>query len=162
MSRTSPRAAGLSRPFGGRCAAAVRSSPTCRWCCGRDGDPIRLTGQLRLAVRDLDPSLAVSHVRLMDQIAADSFSTPRISLYLVVLFAALALSLAAIGIYGVVSYSVNQRMHEFGMRVALGAGPWHVMRLVMRQGVALTAIGAAWDWPSRWPWRASWTACCMA
>ncbi len=107
------------------------------------GDPIRLTGQLRLAVRDLDPSLAVAHVRLMDQIAADSFSTPRISLYLVVLFAALALSLAAIGIYGVVSYSVNQRMHEFGMRVALGAGPWHVMGLVMRQGVALTAIGAA-------------------
>ena len=104
-------------------------------------DPVRLTGQLRRAVHDLDPSLAVAHVRLLDQIAAESFSTPRFSLYLVGLFAALALSLAAIGIYGVVSYSVSQRMHEFGMRVALGAGPWDVMRLVMGQGVALTTIG---------------------
>ena len=103
----------------------------------------QLTTQLRLAVRELDPSLAVAHVRLLDQIAAESYSTPRIALYLVGLFAALALTLAAIGIYGVVSYSVSRRMHEFGMRVALGAGRWDVMRLVLWQGVTLTAIGAA-------------------
>jgi len=104
-------------------------------------DPVRLTGHLREAVRGLDPSLAVADVRLLDQVAAESFSTPRISLFLVGLFAALALSLAAIGIYGVISYSVSQRMHEFGMRVALGASSWDVIRLVMGQSVALTAIG---------------------
>ncbi|SPE40917.1 conserved membrane hypothetical protein [Candidatus Sulfopaludibacter sp. SbA3] len=120
------------QPFGfGNMSVVLRSS----------ADTLRLASQLRLAVRELDPSLAVAHVRLLDQIAAESFSTPRISLYLVALFAALALSLAAIGIYGVISYSVSQRMHEFGMRMALGASPWDVMRLVISQGVLLAILG---------------------
>jgi predicted permease len=102
-----------------------------------------LAGQLRSAVREIDPTLAVAHLRLLDRIASESYATPRISVYLVGLFAGLALTLAAIGIYGVVSYSVGQRMHEFGMRVALGASPWDVMRLVMRQGLVLTLAGTA-------------------
>jgi putative ABC transport system permease protein len=104
-------------------------------------DPAALIGRVRDAVRSLDPSLAVANVRLLEQIAGESFSTARFSLFLVGLFALLALSLAAIGIYGVISYSVSQRMHEFGMRLALGASSWDVVRLVMSQSVALTAMG---------------------
>jgi predicted permease len=108
-----------------------------------NSDPALLTEGLRRAVRELDPSLAVAHVRSMDRIAEEQFSTPRFALFLVGLFAALALLLAAIGIYGVISYSVSQRMHEFGMRMALGASSWNLMAMVIKQGVALTAIGAS-------------------
>jgi ABC-type antimicrobial peptide transport system permease subunit len=78
---------------------------------------------------------------LMDEIAERSFATHRFTLFLVGLFAALALALAAGGIYGVISYSVNQRMHEFGMRMALGARGWDVMRLVLGHGVKIAAAG---------------------
>ena len=106
-----------------------------------DSDPMLLTEALRAKVRELDPSLAVAHVRLLDRIADEQFSTPRFALFLIGLFAALALLLAAIGIYGVISYSVSQRMHEFGMRVALGASPWDLLKIVMKQGVLLTVLG---------------------
>ncbi len=104
-------------------------------------DPTLLANGLREAVRQLDPSLAIAEVRAMDDIADANVSTPRFALFLVALFAALALTLAAIGIYGVVSYSVSQRMHEFGLRMALGAKPGDVVRLVLRQGVKLALLG---------------------
>jgi predicted permease len=104
-------------------------------------DPAQLIEQVRASVRSLDPALAVANPRLMDQIAGNSFSTPRFALFLVALFAALAIILAAIGIYGVISYSVSQRTHEFGLRMALGAKPWDVQRQVMSQGVGLALIG---------------------
>lgn len=103
--------------------------------------PQLLTDALRTKVRELDPSLAVAHVQSLDRIAEEQFSTPRFALFLIGLFAALALLLAAIGIYGVISYSVSQRMHEFGMRVALGASPSNLINMVMKQGVLLSAIG---------------------
>jgi ABC-type antimicrobial peptide transport system permease subunit len=106
-----------------------------------DSDPMLLTEAMRAKVRELDPSLAVAHVRLLDRIAEEQFSTPRFLLFLIGLFAALALLLAAIGIYGVISYSVSQRMHEFGMRVALGASPWDLSKIAMKQGVLLTVVG---------------------
>jgi len=106
-----------------------------------NGDPTLLTDGVRSVVRKLDPSLAVAHVKLMDKIADENFSTPRFALFLVGLFAGLALVLAAIGIYGVISYSVSQRMHEFGMRVALGASSGNLLGMVMRQGVLLAGIG---------------------
>jgi ABC-type antimicrobial peptide transport system permease subunit len=84
----------------------------------------------------------MADVRLMDQIADASVSTPRFALFLVALFGALALILAAIGMYGVISYSVNQRTHEFGLRIALGAKPFDVMRLVLREGMRLALAGA--------------------
>jgi predicted permease len=106
-------------------------------------DPAWLVNALREAVRQLDPTLAVADVRLMDQIADASVSTPRFALFLVVLFGGLALTLAAIGMYGVISYSVNQRTHEFGLRMALGAKPFDVQRLVLREGIQLALLGAA-------------------
>jgi predicted permease len=106
-------------------------------------DPALLTSQFRLAVRQLDPELAVTDVRLMNQIAHDALSTQRFSLFLVGLFALLALILATFGMYGVISYSVNQRMHEFGLRMALGANPWDLMRLILGQGLVLSIAGAA-------------------
>jgi len=108
-----------------------------------DSDPVLLTDALRAKVRELDPSLAVAHMRLLDRIADEQFSTPRFALFLVGLFAALALLLAAIGIFGVISYSVSQRMPEFGMRVALGASSWDLLKMVMKQGVLLAVIGVA-------------------
>jgi predicted permease len=106
-----------------------------------DSDPALLTDALRTKVRELDPNLAVAHVQLLNRIAGEQFSTPRLAVFLIGLFAALALLLAAIGIYGVIAYSVSQRMPEFGMRVALGASAWNLLKIVMKQGMLLTAIG---------------------
>jgi predicted permease len=108
-----------------------------------NSSPLLLTAALRTKVRELDPSLAVAHVRLLDRVVEEQFSTPRFALFLIGLFAGLALLLAAIGIYGVISYSVSQRMHEFGMRVALGATSRDLIKMVMKQGVLLAVIGVA-------------------
>jgi putative ABC transport system permease protein len=102
-----------------------------------------LLDAVRREVRELDPTLAISGVRTMDQIAAASLSTPRFSLALIGLFGSLALSLAAIGMYGVIAYSVGQRTHEFGLRMALGAKPWDVQRSVLNCGIKLAAAGVA-------------------
>jgi predicted permease len=104
-------------------------------------DPAQLVDEVRSAVRALDPALAVANPRLMDEIAGKSFSTARFSLFLIAQFAVLAAALAAIGVYGVISYSVSQRTHEFGLRMALGARPWDVERQVMGQGVRLALAG---------------------
>ncbi|MCU1260603.1 MAG: hypothetical protein JWO80_3488 [Bryobacterales bacterium] len=108
-----------------------------------NSDPALLTEQLRRTVRQLDPGLALADVRFMNQIAGEAVSSQRFALFLIGLFAVLALVLAVIGIYGVISYSVNQRMPEFGMRVALGARPWDLMRLIVGEGLRLSVAGAA-------------------
>src|ERR1700722_10564188 len=105
-------------------------------------DPAMLTNQFRLAVRQLDPELAVADLRLMNQITDAALSGQRFSLFLVGLFALLALALATFGMYGVISYSVNQRMHEFGLRMALGARPWDLLCLILSQGLTLSIAGA--------------------
>jgi predicted permease len=106
-------------------------------------DPAQLTSQLRDTVRQLDSGLAIGDVLVMNQVVDAAFSSQRFALFLVALFAALALVLSTIGIYGVISYSVNQRMHEFGIRMALGARPLGLMRLIVGQGLRLSVVGAA-------------------
>jgi predicted permease len=108
-----------------------------------NADAASLTNSLRGVVRQVDPSLAVSDIRSMQEIADASVAQQKFSLFLVGLFAALALVLATIGMYGVISYAVSQRMHEFGMRMALGARPWDLIRMIVSQGLRLSLIGAA-------------------
>ena len=98
--------------------------------------------RLRTAVRELDPGLAVAEMRTMQEVAAGSYATARFALFLVSLFASLALLLATIGTYGVMAYSVNQRIHEFGVRMALGARPRDVVSSVVANGIKLAASGA--------------------
>jgi predicted permease len=105
--------------------------------------PSEAAAQLRQAVRQLNPDLAIADLHFMDEIADAAFSSHRFALYLVALFALLALALATFGMYGVISYSVNRRMSEFGLRMALGARPWDLQRMIVGQGLALAAVGAA-------------------
>ena len=106
-----------------------------------DADPQLLVNEVREQVRQLDPTLAVADIRLMDQIADQGIATPRFAFFLVGLFAGLAIVLAAIGTYGVISYSVSQRIPEFGLRLALGAPPNGLLRLVLAQAARLAVAG---------------------
>ncbi len=106
-------------------------------------DAALLANQFRLAVRQLDPELAITDLRTMNQVTNAALSGQRFALFLIGLFALLALALATFGMYGVISYSVHQRMHEFGLRMALGARPWDLLRMILRQGLTLSIAGAA-------------------
>jgi predicted permease len=106
-----------------------------------EADPQLLVGAVREQVKRLDPALAVADVRMLDQIADAGIATPRFAFFLVGLFAGLAIVLAAIGTYGVISYSVSQRIPEFGLRLALGAPPQGLLRLVLFQAARLAVAG---------------------
>jgi ABC-type antimicrobial peptide transport system permease subunit len=98
---------------------------------------------LRAIVVDLDPNLPIFRVRTMDQLSADAVAQPRVYLLLLSLFAAVAVLLAALGIYGVLMHAVAQRTREIGIRLALGARRGEVIRLVVRQALGVAAAGLA-------------------
>jgi putative ABC transport system permease protein len=106
-------------------------------------DPARLVPAVRAQVFGIDKDQPVYGVQTMDEVLADSMASRRFSMNLMALFAGIALVLAAIGVYGVISYSVAERTHEFGIRLALGATRSAVMWLVIRQGMTRTLGGLA-------------------
>ena len=104
-------------------------------------DPASLTTALRGAVRQVDQDQPVFDIQPMNQVVARSVATRRFNMLLLGLFAGIALLLAAVGIFGVMNYSVTQRTHEIGIRMALGAQTRDVLKMIVRQGMILTLIG---------------------
>lgn len=105
------------------------------------GDPRALAGPLREAVRRLDPNVPVADIRPMSDVVATALATPRLTGVLLSGFAAIALALAVVGLYGVLSYVVARRTHEIGIRMALGADGRDVVAMVVRHGLTLAVIG---------------------
>jgi putative ABC transport system permease protein len=106
-------------------------------------DPGAMTKSIAAAVHKVDPDVALATPRTMEQVRHDVLSDDRFTLVLFACFAAIALLLAALGIYGVMTFSVAQRAHEIALRMALGATRGRVVALVLREGVTLAAIGFA-------------------
>ena len=106
-------------------------------------DPAGMTSAITKEIQALDPEMPVFDVSTMDQRLHNSLARRRFSMFLLGVFAMLASILAAIGIYGVMAYSVNERTHEIGIRLALGARPATILQLVIKQALVLTAMGVA-------------------
>ena len=113
------------------------------WIIRTNADPLSLASVVRHELESLDPQLAPSHVANMDQLIAESNARQNFNTLLLTVFASIALLLAAVGIYGLMSYAVEQRVQEIGIRMAMGADQGKIMRLVLGQGMRLAIVGTA-------------------
>jgi predicted permease len=105
------------------------------------GEPMAALPQLKSVLKSVGPGVAISRARTMDEVVAASVAEPRFRTLLLSVFAIVSLALAAVGLYGVVAFSVNQRRSELGLRMALGADPGDVLRLVLREGMTPVGVG---------------------
>jgi putative ABC transport system permease protein len=107
------------------------------------GDPVAIVPAVRAALREIDPSQPLVNVRTMETAMAGTVAQPRLQMILLMVFAGVAVVLAIIGVYGVMAYTVSQRTTEIGVRMAMGASPANVIRMVVRQGALLAVAGIA-------------------
>jgi putative ABC transport system permease protein len=107
------------------------------------GDPLALAATVDQTIRSTDSSIPVGHLLSMEQILSRSLATQRFMMTVVAVFAMLSLALAAVGIYGLIAFSVSQRTHELGIRMALGADAGSVVSMVLREGTRLAVLGTA-------------------
>jgi len=134
---------GLAEPVTAESYVPFAQNPWAYVCLAirANGDPTAVYSAVRALLSDIDPQLPVHDMRAMSRVVAETMASQRLTLWLVGGFAALALVLAFVGIYGVMSYSVTERLHEIGVRVALGAQARDVLRLVVGHGMKIAATG---------------------
>jgi predicted permease len=114
------------------------------------GNPAALAEAVRRQVYALDPAMAIYNEETMEEHIRSAYFLPRVAAALFGVFGSIGLVLAAIGLYGVMSYAVGRRRREIGIRMAMGARPGSVERLVVREGMTLAAIATALGWPAAW------------
>jgi putative ABC transport system permease protein len=114
------------------------------------GDPLDLAPLVRQAVAELDPALAVAVLRPMSDLVRDDLSSRRMVSVLLGMFSAMAVLLATLGIYGVVSFNVTRRTHEMGVRMALGAEPTQIAALMFGSGLRLAGVGVVLGLGAAW------------